>query len=64
MKMHEASLEISKSIVLKSITEDDYDKYDSQFRDELADIDARLGMLQEADDQYFVSAKYILELSK
>jgi hypothetical protein len=51
-------------IARRRITEDDYDKYDSQFRDELADIDARLGMLQEADDQYFVSAKYILELSK
>lgn len=29
-----------------------------------ADVDARLGMLQEADNQYFVSDKYILELSK
>lgn len=60
--MRQNALDIT--ILLLGITEDDYDKYDSQFRDELADIDARLGMLQEADDQYFVSAKYILELSK
>jgi len=53
-----------RAYLQQRITEDDYDKYDSQFRDELANIDARLGMLQEADDQYFVSAKYILELSK
>lgn len=53
-----------RAYLQQRITEDDYDKYDSQFRDEIADIDARLGMLQDADDQYFISAKYILELSK
>jgi hypothetical protein len=50
--------------VLWRITDDDYDRFDQDFRDKLADMDARLSMLQDADDQYFISAKYILELSK
>ncbi len=46
------------------ITDSEYDRYYQQFRNNLADIDARLAMLQNADDQYFISTKYILELSK
>jgi site-specific DNA recombinase len=46
------------------ITNDDYDRFDQDFRDKLAEMDTKLSMLQDADDQYFVSAKYILELSK
>ncbi|PIY80791.1 MAG: hypothetical protein COY80_01030 [Candidatus Pacebacteria bacterium CG_4_10_14_0_8_um_filter_42_14] len=46
------------------ITDDEYDKYDSNFKEQLADMDSRLSLLQDADDQYFISAKYILEISK
>ncbi|MBP7700520.1 recombinase family protein [Candidatus Woesebacteria bacterium] len=53
-----------ESFLRQRITDDEYDKYDQEFRDKLAEIDARLSMLQDADDQYFVSVKYILELSK
>lgn len=45
------------------ITVDEYDKYYQSFRDKIAEIDTRLGMLQEAEDNYYLSAKYLLELS-
>jgi site-specific DNA recombinase len=53
-----------ESFLKQRITDDDYDRYDTNFRDKLAEIDTRLSMLQDADDQYFISAKYILEISK
>lgn len=33
------------------------------FRDKVAEIDARLCILQEAEDNYYVTAKYLLELA-
>ena len=46
-----------------SITDDRYDKYYQSFREQIAEIDTRLSMLQEAEDNYYVSAKYLLKLS-
>ncbi len=46
------------------ITEDAYDKFYTAFRDKIADLDARLSMLQDAEDNYYITASYILELSK
>src|SRR3989344_3357509 len=45
------------------ITDDEYDKFYQSFREQIADIDTRLGMLQEAEDNYHITAKYLLELS-
>ena len=33
------------------------------FRNKLAEIDTRLGMLQEAEDNYYITAKYLFELA-
>ncbi|RLC33154.1 hypothetical protein DRH14_05345 [Candidatus Shapirobacteria bacterium] len=45
------------------ITDDEYDKFYQLFREKVAEIDTRLEMLQEAEDNYYVSAKYLLELA-
>jgi site-specific DNA recombinase len=45
------------------ITDDEYDKFYQSFREQVAGIDTRLGMLQEAEDNYYITAKYLLELA-
>jgi len=45
------------------ITEDQYDKFYQSFREQLSDIDTRLAMLQEAEDNYYITAKYLLDLA-
>lgn len=45
------------------ITDNEYDKYYQSFRDKLSEIDTQLAMLQEAEDNYYISAKYLLELA-
>lgn len=44
------------------ITDDDYDRYFQSFKEQKADIATRLGILQEAEDNYYITAKYLLEL--
>ena len=44
------------------ITEDGYDKYFQSFQEEKAEITTRLSILQEAEDNYYISAKYLMEL--
>lgn len=44
------------------ITESEYDKYYQILRDKISDLDTRLAMLQEAEDNYYLTAKYLLEL--
>ncbi len=44
------------------ITDDTYDKYYQTLRDKLSDLDTRLSLLQEAEDNYYITAKYLLEL--
>ncbi len=44
------------------ITDDTYDKYYQTLRDKVSDLDTRLSLLQEAEDNYYVTAKYLLEL--
>lgn len=34
------------------------------FRDKISEIDGRLALLQEAEDNYYVTASYLLELSQ
>lgn len=46
------------------ITADEYDKFYTQFQDKLAELDARLSMLHEAEDNYYITVKYLLELTK
>jgi len=45
------------------ITDNEYDKYYQSFREKLSEIDTQLAMLQEAEDNYYISAKYLLELA-
>lgn len=45
-----------------SITTSQYDKFQQEFRDKIAEIDAKLALLQDAEDNYYITAKYILEL--
>jgi len=45
------------------ITDDEYDKFYQQFREKVTEIDTQLSMLQEAEDNYYLSAKYLLELA-
>lgn len=45
------------------ITDNEYDKFYQSFREQIADIDTRLGILQEAEDNYYITAKYLLELA-
>ena len=33
------------------------------FRNQLADIDGRIEMLQNAEDNYYITAKYVLDLA-
>lgn len=46
-----------------SITESVYDGFYQSFRDKIAEIDTRLAILQEAEDNYYITAKYLLELA-
>ncbi|MFH2021777.1 MAG: recombinase family protein [Patescibacteria group bacterium] len=45
------------------ITDDNYDKYYETFREKLSEIDTKLAMLQEADDNYYVTCNHLLELA-
>ena len=47
-----------------SITESKYDELYQTFREQITDLETRLGMLQEAEDNYYTTAKYILDLTR
>ncbi len=49
---------------IRRITDEGYDKFYQSLRDKITEIDTRLSMLQEAEDNYYITAKYLLELSK
>jgi site-specific DNA recombinase len=46
-----------------SITESVYTKFFTQFNEQLTMIEARLTGLQEADQDYYITAKYVLDLA-
>lgn len=45
------------------ITDSEYDKFYQKLRAELTEIDIKLANLQEADDNYYITAKYIINLT-
>lgn len=45
------------------ITDDQYDNFFQSFQEQKVDLNTRLGMLQEAEDNYYITAKYLLELA-
>src|SRR3989338_8558012 len=47
----------------RRITDDVYDKSYQSFHEQIADVDTRLNILQEAEDNYYITAKYMLELA-
>ena len=44
------------------ITESEYDKFYTSLHDQVTDINIRLEQLQEAEDNYYITAKYVLDL--
>jgi site-specific DNA recombinase len=46
------------------ITESEYDKFYQSLREQIDDVSIRLDQLQEAEDNYYMTAKYVLELTK
>ena len=48
----------------ESITPDEYNRYYQEFRSKIDDIDNRLANLQKAEDDYYLTANYLLQLSK
>jgi site-specific DNA recombinase len=45
------------------ITEDEYDRFYQSFRDQLAEITVKIEQLQDADANYHITAKYLLDLA-
>jgi site-specific DNA recombinase len=45
------------------ITESDYDRFYTSLRDKLDTVNIQLSKLQEAEDNYYITSKYILDLS-
>ena len=45
------------------ITESEYDKFYQSFRDQITDVSIKLERLQEAENNYYITTKYLLELS-
>ena len=45
------------------ITDSEYDKFYQKLRDELTNVSISLEQLQEAKDNYYMTAKYVLDLS-
>lgn len=45
------------------IADDSYNRFYEQFRNEIAEVDSQLSKLQDAEDNYYITAKYILELT-
>lgn len=45
-----------------SITDKEYDRYYQSLRTQRDDLDLKVANLQEAEDNYFITAKYVLEL--
>lgn len=45
------------------ITDNEYDKYYEVFRNEISEIDAKTALLQDVEDNYYITAKYLLELA-
>lgn len=46
-----------------SITDKEYDRFHQTFRDQSADISLRLEYLQEAENNYYITAKYLLDIT-
>lgn len=45
------------------IADSDYDRFYQTLRDQITDVNVRLDQLQEAEDNYYITAKYVLELA-
>lgn len=48
---------------LREITESEYDRFYQKFREEQDRVGAKLALLQQADDSYFVTANYLVQLA-
>lgn len=46
------------------ITENDYDRFYQKFCEQRNDIDARFALLRDAENNYYITAKYVLEISR
>lgn len=46
------------------VTESQYDKFDTSFRERIVELDTRMSIIQEAEDNYYLTSKYLLEIAK
>lgn len=64
---HEKYAKMTEALYLDKlqgrITDNEYDKYYQSFREKISGIDTRLAILQEAEDNYYITAKYVLEVA-
>ena len=52
-----------KSLMLKRITQDEYDNFRKKFRSEQQDYKDKLARLEQADEQYYITASLLLDLA-
>lgn len=45
------------------ITDEEYDKFRQMFRDKISEIDSQIAMLQESEDNYYITAELVLDLA-
>ncbi|MGH2613469.1 MAG: recombinase family protein, partial [Rhabdochlamydiaceae bacterium] len=45
------------------ITEDDYDKFFQSFNEKKVELETRLALLSDAEDNYYITAKYLLDIA-
>lgn len=55
---------MDNSFKARRVTESEYDKFDTSFREKIVELDTRLSMVQEAEDNYYLTSKYLLEIAK
>lgn len=46
------------------VNDGDYDRFYQKFRDQLDDVNNRIAKLQDAEDNYYIAVKYILEITE
>lgn len=47
----------------RSITPNEYDKFYNEFREKVEDIDSKLAKLQSAEDNYYLTSNYVLQIA-
>ncbi len=51
------------AIIFGRITEDGYDKFFQSFNEKKVELETRLALLNEAEDNFYITAKYLLDIA-